>query len=98
MTPKPANMQTPEFLRYDAMVNGQGLGKPSLLQHPLHAEFVALCTDTKSLLTAAVEVSLQIDGSVASVAYAVRVKLFGKIMMKRCNRIARTLISKGKEQ
>ena len=94
----PAHMVTPELLRYDAIVNGQGPGRPGLLEHPLHAEFVALCTDAKALLTAACEASLQVDGSVASATYAIRMQLFAEIMARRADRLAHALTSKAKKQ
>jgi hypothetical protein len=94
----PADQLTPELLRYDAMVNGQGPGRPSFLEHPLHADFVALYTDAKALLTAACEASLQVDGSVASAAYAIRMRLFVEIMASRCEKLARSLIQKAKKQ
>ena len=97
MRPTPANMLTPEYLRWLAKGHDTGPGKPSFLDHPLHPEFVALVTDARSLLTAAVEASLQRDGSVASAAYAIRMKMFSDIMTRRCNRLAFALSSKAKK-
>jgi hypothetical protein len=97
MKATPANMLTPEFLRWNAMVNGTGPDKPSFLRHPLHAEYVALCSDTTALLTAAVQSSLQIDGTVACMAYAIRMRMFAEIMMRRCDRIASAQINKAKK-
>ena len=94
---KPASMLTPEFLRWEAMAHGRGPDKASFLQHPLHSEFVALVTDARALLTAAIEASLQIDGSVASAAYAIRMKAFAAIMMRRCDSLASVLINKTKK-
>jgi hypothetical protein len=96
MRPTPANMLTPEYLRWLAMAHGTGPDKPSFSDHPLHSEFVALVTDARSLLTAAVEASLQRDGSVASAAYAIRMRMFSEIMTHRCNGLASALLSKAK--
>ncbi len=87
-------MDTPKWHRYQSLVNDRGPDRPSLLEHPLHAEFVDFCSDTRDLITAAVELSLQNDGTAASAAYAVRLKLMAQSMKEKADGLASILLKK----
>jgi hypothetical protein len=82
------------YQRYEALVSNRGPGRPSLLEHPLHADFLALAFEVKALLVAIVELSLEDDGSASSAAYAIKLKILGQVVTRKCDRLANVQLRK----
>jgi hypothetical protein len=90
-----ASVDSPLWQRYHVLVNG-GPGRPALLEHPLHAEFLSLAYEAKALLLSLTELSLEDDGTAASAARAIHMKVIGKIMKRKCDRLAAIQLRKAK--
>lgn len=93
----PPILDSPLWLRYDAMVNHRGPGRPALLEHPLHAEFESSICESKDLIIALVELSLEIDGSTASAARTIKLDVIAQKLAEKAREIASIQLEKAKQ-
>jgi hypothetical protein len=77
--------------------HADGPNRPSSKHHPLHSDFVVLVEEAKAVVTAAVETALEIDGTPASAAYAIKLRYFASIMALRAEWLAIEQIGKAKK-
>lgn len=74
--------------------HADGPNRPSSAYHPLPQEFVTVAEDARAVITAVLETAMAVDGSPASAARAIEMKILASIMKRRLDRIADEQLSK----
>jgi hypothetical protein len=88
MTTRPPEMLTPEWRRWEEFVQNRSSRRPRFARDPLHSEYVEIVNQTRALLLALVELSLE----PTSAAKSLHLKVTGRDLKRRCNRLVHKLL------